>query len=182
MECIGNQISCPPFPFSQPPPLFLRLLSCPSSSFRQTGNEGCAGESFSGILRMWRRPGMLGALMAAVAVFSITGTITTAILSPVPLIFPSLLAIHGDSTEIARDAKAARVQVRRNIRIGSTRLNGKSLRARKRERDREMSSAIGTLSARRVYDTEYASENGVDAIVKGRISPFHSYPFVFARV
>jgi len=120
MECIGNQISCPPAPPTLPSVLLPRSLS----SFRQTGNEGCAREreSFPGILRMWRRPGMLG---AAVVIVMVVGW--WLLYFPPPLSF-HLLAIHRNSTitTTLASARATSVQVMER-RIGSKCVNGRAI-------------------------------------------------------
>lgn len=71
MECIGNQISCPPATSD--------IALHPSSAVRplpsaKNGNEGCVGQSLPGILRMWRRPGMLGATTVVVVVVAVFPT------------------------------------------------------------------------------------------------------------
>lgn len=55
MECIGNQISCPPSHLRRCPPSSSHACSLPSARPAMKGAPG--RESFPGILRMWRRPG-----------------------------------------------------------------------------------------------------------------------------
>lgn len=108
----------PPFP------------TCPPSSFRQTGNEGCARVSFPGILRMWRRPGMLGAPVVVVAVFST---------SP-------YLSISSRFTDIPRsrdDSTRKQPVVCQNIELGRP-----SEWKDRVWRSRDVECEIGTLSAR----------------------------------
>lgn len=102
------------------PPVSSHARSLPSARPAMKGAPG--RESFPGILRMWRRPGMLG---AAVVIVMVVGW--WLLYFPPPLSF-HLLAIHRNSTitTTLASARATSVQVMER-RIGSKCVNGRAI-------------------------------------------------------
>lgn len=164
MECIGNQISCPPATSDvalRPPPT-LALFLPPDRQWRVR-----QGESFPGILRMWRRPGMLGAAVVIVVV-----VVVVAVFSTTP-IFPS----PRDSQKF-HDHDDSRVgECNQRPSDGTSNwvesLNGRAIRG---DRDVEWDWDIISLSVKSLCLNAFW-RSWVDAVVKED----NALPFVTAR-